>query len=792
MLVGTLLIAPAQGGHAADDAPETAPSSTTTTVPPSISVTDAPARVEEVHATLDRIEMLASVPRNLAGIEEKLPTFSRDIAKRLARDRALIASGDLFDVDSIVQRWADERALLGRWDEALERRGRDLANLLGEVGDLQNVWTRTQSLLREANAPPELLTRVRETLARIDGTRAKVESQRDASLTLRNHVARKQAAVRALVADADIMQRRLFTSIFVQDQPPLWRVWGTRQSTPLGVRLRSTLERDQDDFADFLRASAASRVAVAFAALIGLIIFSLGLARRAKRWPNDDVAPGRISLVVERPISTGLVLWVLLLPWLQVPTGVRRAAGLLLVVPIVRLLGPLLGSTAVAASAYLVAILVLDRLGGALGIVPELARPIFLAEMIVGYAGAEWVRRLTSAHPLPPGTVVHRHARALARVLQIGLVIAIVADVLGFGQLARLLGNGTVISGCAAVATWVTKRALDGLVSVLVRSWPLGSLRLVRRDPREAARHVRRIIGWILVALYGLAVLQLFRVLGVTVDAARTTLDVTLAVGEVQISIGDVCTFVLGIYLAFTLSKGLRRVLEVEILPRAVLPRGVPYAISTASGYGILLVGVVVAFAAAGFEVGRITIILGALGVGIGFGLQEIVRDFVAGAVLLFERPIQIGDVVQVSDVFGDVNRIGLRSSTIRTYEGAEIILPNSTLTSSQITNWTLSDRKRRIDIVVGVAYGSDPTRVIALLDETARSHPDLLDRPEPSVLFTGFGESSLDFQLRAWTDRSDQFMQVRSNVGVAVHDALAGAGITIPFPQRDIHVRSS
>jgi small-conductance mechanosensitive channel len=137
------------------------------------------------------------------------------------------------------------------------------------------------------------------------------------------------------------------------------------------------------------------------------------------------------------------------------------------------------------------------------------------------------------------------------------------------------------------------------------------------------------------------------------------------------------------------------------------------------------------------------------------------------------------------------VRRIGVRSSTVRTWEGAEVIVPNSKLIDEEVTNWTLSDRQRRIDIPVGVAYGSEPEIVEELLLEVARSHDAVLNQPESSALFLGFGDSSLDFQLRVWTDRMDRWMVTRSELVFAIHAKLREKGIEIPFPQRDLHIRT-
>jgi small-conductance mechanosensitive channel len=206
--------------------------------------------------------------------------------------------------------------------------------------------------------------------------------------------------------------------------------------------------------------------------------------------------------------------------------------------------------------------------------------------------------------------------------------------------------------------------------------------------------------------------------------------------------------------------------------------------------YTLLFGGFVLAISALGVDLNRFTILAGAFGVGIGFGLQNVVNNFVSGLIILVERPIQVSDTVQLGELIGTVERVGIRSSTVRTWEGAEVIVPNASLISEQLTNWTLSNRRRRIDVRVGVAYGTDPNRMIELLLSVARANRETLAFPAPVALFLGFGDSSLDFELRAWTDDIDQSPNLRSELNLGIHRALAEAGIEVPFPQRVVRLK--
>jgi small-conductance mechanosensitive channel len=166
-----------------------------------------------------------------------------------------------------------------------------------------------------------------------------------------------------------------------------------------------------------------------------------------------------------------------------------------------------------------------------------------------------------------------------------------------------------------------------------------------------------------------------------------------------------------------------------------------------------------------------------------------VVNNFVSGLILLFERPVHVGDTVEVGNLLGRVQRIGIRASIVRTFQGAEMIVPNSQLVSEQVTNWTFSDQLRRIDLPVGVSYSAEPQKVIEVIEAAASAHANVLKNPPPQALFIGFGESSIDFELRAWTDQFSDWLKIRSELAVAVYDAVHAAGMSFPFPQRVVHL---
>ena len=229
-----------------------------------------------------------------------------------------------------------------------------------------------------------------------------------------------------------------------------------------------------------------------------------------------------------------------------------------------------------------------------------------------------------------------------------------------------------------------------------------------------------------------------------------------------------------------------------QVLDRGRVETGVKISIARLVHYALIFIGFVLALLALGFEFTKLTIILSALGIGIGFGLQGVVNNFVSGLILLFERPVRVGDFIELDGKWAEIKNIGLRATNVQTFDQADVIIPNADLVSNQVTNWTLSNRLVRVAIPVGVAYGSDVPLVIHTLMTCATANDKVARMPEPQAFFRSFGESSLDFELRCFIRNVDRRLITVSELNYAIERALREAGIQIPFPQRDLHLRSA
>lgn len=249
--------------------------------------------------------------------------------------------------------------------------------------------------------------------------------------------------------------------------------------------------------------------------------------------------------------------------------------------------------------------------------------------------------------------------------------------------------------------------------------------------------------------------------------------------------------FAVIIVVFYFIARIIRRLLTGKILPRFEIDRGVQFMLTRLTHYLVMIVGFVVAFQFVGIDLSGLAVVFGLLSVGIGFGLQNVTSNFISGLILLFERPIQVGDRVTVGDTEGDVVSINMRSTTIRSLDNISIIVPNSEFISSTVINWSHGDPKIIISVNVGVSYTSDLDVVLKTLKEIGAGHPDVLKNPEPVVFLRNFGDSSWDMRLRVCIDSPKKYHKTLSEINCAIVQKFRERGVEIPYPQRDLHVRS-
>ena len=372
------------------------------------------------------------------------------------------------------------------------------------------------------------------------------------------------------------------------------------------------------------------------------------------------------------------------------------------------------------------------------------------------------------------------------------MAIAFMAQIAGFANLANrtlFAALGTVFIGIAAILLFRIGSLGIGIVlghSLITRQ------RFVSRYGPQLSKRLKAILR---IVVGCLALLYLLRIWGIYASIGESFEKLILfhvAIGKLTLSLGLIVLALLVLYLSSTISWFLRAVLVTEVFPRKQVDRGASDAITKLLHYSLILIGFLLSMSLIGFDLQSFVVLGGALGIGIGFGLQNIVNNFLSGLILLFERPVKVGDMVVVDNESGIVRKIGLRSTVIETFDHSEVIVPNSQLISQKVTNWTHSNAVARLRIPVGVAYGTDVERVFSLLSEIARANPRILPNPAPLPLLLGFGESSLNMELLVWLADVNERQLAQSELCQEIAERFQEKGIEIAFPQRDLRLRSA
>jgi small-conductance mechanosensitive channel len=369
--------------------------------------------------------------------------------------------------------------------------------------------------------------------------------------------------------------------------------------------------------------------------------------------------------------------------------------------------------------------------------------------------------------------------------------VVIFSQLLGRTVLASYLFISFISSTAAVLVFFLFMYMVRGGLEWLFRNSPLRRASVQKSDEtddiiRQLTNFARILIG-VLVLIP--ALLVIWGAYDSLEGATKGLLDLGFNLGDRRLSLGLILAAVGILYGSFLLSWIIQKMLTDELFSSRRVEKGVRASVGRLFHYVILLAGFLLALSILGFEISKLTLMLSALGVGIGFGLQDVVRNFVSGIILLFEQPVRVGDIVEIDGTWSEVKRIGIRSTIVRTFDQSDLIIPNADLVGNKVTNWTLGNRQARLIVPVGIAYGSNVTLAMETLQSAARKNPNILEKPEPRVLFLGFGESSLDMELHVRVRDADHRLQTSSELHQEIDRRFREAGIEISFPQRVVHL---
>jgi potassium efflux system protein len=757
--------------------------------PAPIALADVAVEAETASALVRRFEISSRSLDALDMATDELPVLARDMAVRTVEMRRLLTHNTpLETIRSLEAEWRylenRSTAITRDLTKAASQLDRDLA----ELDKLDATWSATREAAVTGAAPPAVLARVREVANDVAKVRKTVLERRARVLALQSQSAevgaRAGQATQALAEAGERAAARLFYA----DSPPLW------QTNPFSGEARELPDAGPGGvgevvgLSDYLRDNA-RRFGI-HAAVLALLAGLLYLIRSKVRvLSQTDGNLRRTGKIFEMPVVSALLLSLLLAAWFypRAPRMFWIAGGVFSAIPTLLFSRRVIERHLYPVLYAVIGFYVVDKLRGILTPMPVIWRWTLLAETLLFLAALALTlvqSRRTADAPHWTQTIAWRAVRLGAWPGLAVFALALAANLAGYVRLADMLATTAFFSAFSAIVTYALTRVGEGLLHALLCVPPLSYLGMTRRHTPLLTSRFNRFLKWVGFLIWLSLTLRALGLLQPLFTEIQSLWNAMLPLGSLETSVGSVIVFVLTVWGTLLLSRLARFVLEEEIFPNLHLERGLPYAINRVVHYLVLLSGFVIALGAMGVDMTKFTILAGAFSVGIGFGLQNIVNNFISGLIVLFERPIKVGDTIEIDGQTGRVQRIGIRASVIQSTSGAEVIIPNGKLISDKVINWTLSSGRRQITVTVLLKLDADVARARELVLGVARRNKYVLQAPAPDVLFVRRGIDQLEFELRVWTDALDAWMEVRSDMTAEINEALRHNEIVGAAPQ--------
>ena len=586
----------------------------------------------------------------------------------------------------------------------------------------------------------------------------------------------------------DSKRQMVINQIWVPQYEPIWSIkQDSLQTKPTLVIKQQHLAR-KTIIQNFLQSNPQFLQAISLLFIL-ILTTLLYIKKRIRKKPEIIHDQFEVTTVLKYPIiSTLILLWFLIFLFFDIPKELHRTLLLFMMLPFAFMLWQLFEKnkwkkTNAFILGYLVFITIpyISELSFLFRISLLLIDLISLGILLKLYQEKELVTALNSYWLGALPFLIYCFT---------GLsIISILANSIGNVQIAYLL---TLAMLGTFLSFMILKQVIflaRGFVYITLLT-PLYEYSNILKEDREfILKKMSQLLTLFGYASWIYIILDLLKIRNWVTSGFINIINAPLTIGKMSITLGNILAFYIIMQVTIWLSSAIRYILEKEVYPRVQLREGVSSTISLMVRYTIYLLGFVLALAGAGIDPGKVAIGMGALGVGIGFGLQNIVNNFISGIILALERPIKIGDVLQIGDISGTVKDIGLRASQIKTWDGADVLVPNGDLVSNKLTNWTFSDRKRRIHIEIRIPSETNMEEVSNLILKTTNNIEGLLKKPRPYLFYKGLTDGASVINVYAWIKNLDLILLLETRFRTTIYKTLQDAGYTISVPKMDIAV---
>jgi small-conductance mechanosensitive channel len=733
---------------------------------------------------------------------ETLEGFTSDVDSLVAHVELFLGDTVLYSLEELSTRELDqiqqqEKFFSDQIDGLMNRLSRVASELEEQILKLQVNKQRWTLTLDQGAADPALearIERIESTIQRIDELSKDLQDDLVNVLGSQDNLNEKLTELEELLTSVREQKAVLDATIFKRDVPGFFKDLSSLGNKTLIASHWEGFKGSIRTDLTLLKSGYIRSIITSFLMLLALLGFTFWFKRNHRDWiAEDQFKLSELQLIfINSPVASALFFMTLMIRFFlpDLPRTFYALNIFLMMIPMGILMVRVYGSKF---RTWIIVLVLLTSVN----LLYELAyHPgVMLRILLLGLCGAgiwlfSWVYLKKPYYPWIKHRFVYRSFRVLVVTFLFMQVLAIIANLAGTFRLAEFFALIPLHITITAIAIQLATKLADTILYLILASNYVQRLNVVRAEFQVILRKLTWLVHFILLIVFISIALNILMINDLVYAWGRGVLSDGMKIGKVEISLGSILVFIFVIWLSIMISRIISHILEKDVFTRVKAAKGIPGTVVLMLKIVLISGGFFLAAAASGMRLTNLSIVLGAFSVGIGFGLQNIFNNMVSGIILAFERPINVGDVVQVGELLGTVRSIGLRSSRVLSFDGAEVIVPNGNLISNEMINWTLSDSNRRMDLRVGVAYGTDPEKVLGIMEQIAGEHPRVGKKPAPKAYFIEFGDSSLNFRLLAWADL-DNRLEVESEILVLINRKLAEAGIEIPFPQRDLHIKS-
>ncbi len=754
--------------------------------------------IEETYAEAKLTEKKIEPKKNIKLIDSLFSIQVAFIKERSSQaDEFIQANPNKQKVDNLINKWGGYRDQFKNWSAAINEYLSRNVILYEAIIKEEKKWNLTYDNAVAREAPDQLLSSVEEVIDDLSELKEKISEKNNYFLSLETGINNQIGVIDGVTEDLMALKNSRVYDLFNLRHPPIWKEsFKKSNSETVKVGVESVKENSSDLWKQIKTGE--HQIYIYFLIVLAIALGVLYLKRSFLKYgyneKNRDLLHAK-AVVVERPVWTinFLSLFCALVFFTNTPKLFLDIIVTMVLIATIPLVQPYMLPKFKNIPYIIVIVYILDSLKAYIWFSSPQYRIYLLLESI---AVAATLIYFTYPYLKTRKLPLNRFGTflvTLTPLIYALILISIISNILGYSNLADISLILCTQSSVLTLLFYAILMVVEGIGIGFINDHfnQKGSFDKTKKITLELKTlQVIRVLTFGFWLYYFLNMVDLYRPLA---DVVTSLLAEPFKVGSITFNIGIILTFIGILAASFLITSFVSFLLDGnEVKFNFIkLPKGIPAAISLVIRYFILAFGFVLALSALGIDLSKFNLMAGALGLGIGFGLQNIVSNFISGIILVFERPILPGDRVEVNNLMGTVNKIGVRSSHITTFDGAEVVVPNNNLIANDLINWTHTDNVKRIEILVGTSYDSDPNEVLKVLSQIANENPQVLKTPPPSAYFNDFGDSSLNFRLLFWV-YFDNGLQCKSDVSVAIYNRFAELGIEIPFPQRVLHMSST